>query len=112
MFQLIFSLLQSLRFCLRTRADMEIEILALRHQVTVLRRSVHRPKLYSADRWVWILLSRVWGNWRSALAIVQPETVLNWHRQGFRLYWAWKSRHRSGRRPSRRKSDNRLLHAP
>ncbi len=76
---------------------MEIEILALRHQLNVLRRSIRRPKLCSADRWFWICLSRFWTNWRSALIIVKPETVLAWHRQGFRLYWAWKSRHRRGR---------------
>jgi len=76
---------------------MEIEILALRHQLNVLQRSVRRPKLRSTDRWLWIVLARLWTNWRSALMLVKPETVLGWHRQGFRLYWTWKSRHRVGR---------------
>jgi len=76
---------------------MEIEILALRHQLNVLQRSVRRPKLCLADRWLWIVLMRTWTNWRSALMIVKPATVLGWHRQGFRLYWTWKSRHRVGR---------------
>jgi putative transposase len=76
---------------------LQIEILALRHQLNVLRRSVRRPKLHSTDRWLWILLARFWENWRSPLMIVKPETVLDWHRQGFRLYWTWKSRHRCGR---------------
>src|SRR5262245_52727931 len=97
MFQLIFSLLLSLRSFLRTHAELQIEIVALRHQLSVLQRNVRRPKLRSADRWLWIVLARLWRNWRSALLIVKPETVINWHRQGFRLYWAWKSRRRSGR---------------
>ena len=97
MFELLFSLLQSLTFCVRSRARMEIEILALRHQLSVLRRSVHRPRLRPTDRWLWVVLARLWSNWRSALIIVKPETVLGWHRQGFRLYWTWKSRHRPGR---------------
>jgi len=50
-----------------------------------------------ADRVLWMWLSRLWSNWRSALVIVKPETVLAWHRRGFRLYWSWKSRHRQGR---------------
>jgi len=76
---------------------MEIEILALRHQLNVLQRSVRRPKLQSTDRWLWIVLVRLWTDWRSALMIVKPETVIGWHRQGFRLYWTWKSRPRVGR---------------
>src|SRR2546425_11909015 len=97
MFELLLSFLQSLRFCFRSHAQMEIEILALRHQLNVLQRSVSRPKLRSTDRWLWIVLAHLWTNWRSALMIVKPETVLGWHRQGFRLYWTWKSRHRVGR---------------
>jgi len=97
MFQFIFSLLQSLRSLLRTHAELQIEIIALRHQLKVLQRNIRRPRLHSADRWLWILLARFWRNWRSALVIVKPETVINWHLQGFRLYWAWKSRRRSGR---------------
>jgi len=97
MFGLSVSLLQSLKSSCRTHAQLQIEILSLRHQLAVLRRSVHRPKLHSTDRSLWILLTRFWDNWRAALMIVKPETVLDWHRQGFRLYWTWKSRHRSGR---------------
>src|SRR6185436_10735583 len=94
---LLTSLLQSLRLCCRSRVRMGIEILALRHQLNVLQRSVPRPRLRSTDRWLWIVLVRLWTNWRSALIIVKPETVVGWHRQGFRLYWTWKSRHRVGR---------------
>src|SRR5580658_2540444 len=67
--------------------------LALRHQIGVLRRSAgKRPKLTSGDRLLWICLSRLWRDWRSALAIVKPETVVAWHRAAFRLFWTWKVR--------------------
>jgi len=46
---------------------------------------------------LWVWLSRLWGDWRSALLLVKPETVIAWHRKGFRLYWTWKSRHPEGR---------------
>src|ERR1700726_4934997 len=94
MFVLLASLLFSLRHCLQTRAALHAENLALRHQLLLLQR-VHqnrRLRLRSCDRLVWVWLSRVWLNWRSALCIVKPETVIAWHRQGFRLYWKWKSR--------------------
>jgi len=65
----------------------------------VYRHIVKRPKLRMRDRIFWVLLSRLWPNWRSALAIVQPETVIKWHRQGFKLYWRWKSRRGKPGRP-------------
>jgi putative transposase len=75
------------------------EILALRHQLSVLQRRDRgrRLRLNVADRLLWVWLSRLWSGWRSALVIVKPETVIAWHRQGFRLYWRWKSRHPQGR---------------
>jgi putative transposase len=79
---------------------MQAEIIALRHQLTVLQRSrTPRPiQLNRADRCLWVWLSRLWSEWRSALIMVKPETVIRWHRQGFRWYWTWKVRHgRSGR---------------
>jgi hypothetical protein len=82
-----------------TPAALHAENLALRHQLFVLQR-VHqnrRLRLRSCDRLVWVWLSRVWPHWRSALCIVKPETVIAWHRQGFRLYWKWKSRASHGR---------------
>ena len=69
----------------RSRVALELENVALRHQLNVLKRSVPRPRLTPADRSLWVFLSRVWPNWRAALAIVRPETVIAWHRQGFRL---------------------------
>jgi transposase InsO family protein len=84
-------------FC--SRAALQLEILALRHQLGVLQRSVKRPRLTAADRFLWAWLSRVWAGWRSALVIVKPETVIAWHRKGFRLFWAWKVRHGQPGRP-------------
>jgi hypothetical protein len=84
----------------RHRATLELENLALRHQLGVLRRSVKRPKLTSADRFLWAWLGEAWSDWRSALVIVKPETVIAWHRKGFRLFWNWKmSRGQPGRPP-------------
>ena len=84
----------------RTRAALQLEILALRHQLGVLQRSMKRPKLTASDRFLWAWLSSTWQGWRSALILVQPETVIGWHRKGFRLYWKWKSRHGRCGRPS------------
>jgi len=98
MIAILYSLLLTVRDSLRRRATLQAEILALRHQLLVLQRSNrHRIRLSSGDRIFWVWLSRLWSDWRSALVIVKPETVIAWHRKRFRLYWAWKSRHRDGR---------------
>jgi putative transposase len=86
-----------LRLLLLPRGRLALENLALRQQLAVLRRSVPRPRLRTWDRLFWACLSRCWAGWKDALAIVTPATVVAWHRQGFRLYWRWKSRGRPGR---------------
>ena len=94
-------LLNILRSAFRSRAAVELENFALRHQLNVLKRSVkQRPKLMPTDRLLWVVLSRVWGDWRSALVIVHPETVIAWHRKGFRLFWTWKVRRGQPGRPA------------
>jgi putative transposase len=95
----MFILLKALRDCFRTRAVLQAEIIALRHQLLVLQRlnRGRRPPLKLLDRLLWVWLSQLWAGWKSALLIVKPETVIAWHRRGFRLYWTWKSRHRTGR---------------
>src|SRR5664280_3231668 len=95
------TLLVALSSIFRSRASLELENLALRHQIGVLQRSARkRPKLTPVDRLLWVWLSRIWSDWRSVLAIVQPDTVIAWHRKGFRLFWTWKVRHgRPGRPP-------------
>jgi len=75
----------------KSRAALQLENLALRHQLGVLQRSVKRPKLAPDDRLLWAWLCAVWSDWRSALVIVKPDTVIAWHRRGFRLFWTWKS---------------------
>jgi transposase InsO family protein len=84
------TLLGALGSIFRSRAALELEIIALRHQIGVLQRAHKRPKLTRTDRLLWVVLSRVWSDWRSALAVVQPDTVIAWHRKGFRLFWTWK----------------------
>ena len=75
------TLLGTLSSMFRSRAVLELENLALRHQIGVLQRSArNRCKLTQADRLFWVWLSRLWRDWRSALAIVKPETVVAWHR--------------------------------
>jgi putative transposase len=86
-----------LRGLLANRASMAFENLALRQQLAVLRRSVRRPRLRPRDRLFWRVLSRCWTGWHEALLLVSPATVIRWHRQGFRLYWRWKSRAKPGR---------------
>ena len=82
----------------RTRAELEAEITLLRHQLNVLRRQVpSRLKLTAADRLLFVWLCRLFPSLKSGITIVQPETVLRWHRSGFGLYWRWKSRSRGGR---------------
>jgi len=85
----------------RSQAALQAEMFALRHQLLVLQRTNRGRKLRLsfADRLLWVWLSRLWSGWRSALAVVKPETVIGWHRKGFRLYWRWKSRHPLGRPP-------------
>jgi len=83
------ALIASLALSFRSHAALQLEILALRHQLGVLQRPVKRPKLTSSDRLLWVWLCRIWPDWRSALIIVKPETVIAWHRKGFRLFWTW-----------------------
>ena len=98
MASVVFSLLHSLRFLFRSRVSLNLEISALRHQLAVMNRS-RRPRLHltPVDRMLWAWLTRSWHGWRVAIHIVKPDTVIAWQRQGFRLFWIWKGRHRSGR---------------
>ena len=85
---------------LQSQAALQIENAALRHQLTVLQRQARgRPRLRPVDRLFWTWLCHLWPGWRRALVIVKPDTVLRWHRRGFRCYWRWKSRPRGPGRP-------------
>jgi putative transposase len=83
------------RALLVNSAAVSPENVALRYQLAVLQRSVGRRR----DRLFWVGLAPLWAGWRASLFIVQPSTVLSWHRQGFQLYWRWKFRGRSAGRP-------------
>ena len=93
-------ILRTVISALRSHRALALENLALRHQLEVLQRNAKKPRLTNRDRTLWIVLSRFWAGWRKPLALVQPETVMRWHKRGFRLYWRWKSRPRW---PGRRK---------
>ena len=85
-------LLRAVTGLLRARASLQIENLALRHQLAVYHRTCRRPRLQPSDRIFWSWLSRVWPSWRDALVIVQPATVLAWRRRKFREHWTRLSR--------------------
>ena len=83
---------------LRSHQDLALENLVLRHQLQVVLRNNPRPRLRNSDRIFWVWLHHLWpGGWRDHLLLVRPETVIGWHRRGWRLYWTWRSRSRRGR---------------
>jgi transposase InsO family protein len=86
----------------RSRRNLLLENLALRQQLAVLASRHPQPRLGAHDRLFWVILRRFWSGWKQSLLIVQPETVVRWHREGFRLYWKWISRKRcrAGRKPT------------
>jgi len=81
---LFIALFAALRCTVPSRLDLEAEVLALRHQLAVLQRQApRRLRLGRADRFLWVVLSRGWPNWRHAVQIVTPDTLVRWHRRGF-----------------------------
>ena len=96
-FWLLWGLIRAL---FATQAALAAENLVLRQQVIVLRRSVKRPRLRNRNRLFWIAVCRLWKGWRSCLHAAQPATVVKWHREGFKLYWRWRSR---SKKPGRSK---------
>ena len=98
MLQLLAALLGGLRVVFRARADLVLEDLALRQQLAAFVHGGRRPRVTAADRWFWCTLRWLWSRWSDVLVFVKPETVVRWHRAGFRRYWKWLSRrHRQGR---------------
>ncbi|TFH60909.1 MAG: transposase [Gemmatimonadales bacterium] len=92
-------LLAFLRSLATPRTRIMLENIALRQQLCVLSRQRKRPRLRRVDRVFWVWLARIWSGWRASLFIVKPEAVVRWHRQGWKLYWRWKCRPKSGRPP-------------
>src|SRR3954453_134948 len=86
---------------LKSRTALQLENIALRHQIGVLQRSAKkRLQLHNSDRLFWVGLSQVWSEWRSTLVMVKPDTVIAWHRKAFRLFWSWKLRRGRPGRPA------------
>lgn len=79
----------------RSRCDLLLENLALRQQLAVLKRRRPQPRFTASDRLFWIMLRWLWGGWKQALILVQPETIVRWHKAGFKAYWTWLSQHRA-----------------
>ena len=78
-------------FRFRSRASLELELIALQHQLAVLRRQrPGRPQLSSLDRLLWVWLYRIWPQVIDTMILVKPATVVQWHRKGFRLHWRWR----------------------
>jgi transposase InsO family protein len=92
MLRLIVIVFHAVRALFRSRSELAFENLALRQQVAVLKAKRSRPRLSIMDRAFWVALRRVWPKWTDALIIVEPETVVRWHRAGFKVFWRWKSR--------------------
>jgi hypothetical protein len=103
------ALIASLSASFRSRAALQLEILALRHQLGVLQRSVKRSKLTPADRLLCAWLRRVWQDWQSGVFVMKAATILGSHRKGFRLFWRWKIRHGKPGRPAVPKEIRELI---
>ena len=97
---MISTLFRTLISSVTTHHKLALENLALRQQIVVLQRSIKRPRLKKTDRVFWVLLSQIWGDWANTLTLVKPDTVVRWHRKGFKLYWTWKSRRNGHGRPA------------
>ena len=93
------TLVAFLEFACKDRAQLVLENAALRHQLAVLKRSVTRPRIEDSDRIFWVMLRRLLKEWREALFFVKPDTIVRWHRRGFRYYWRKRSKGKPGRPP-------------
>jgi putative transposase len=91
---MLFILLCELISALRSRRALAVGNLSFRHQLDVLNRNSRKPHLTNRDRALWVFLSRHWADWRESLTLIEPDTVIRWYRQRFRLVWKWKSRPR------------------
>ena len=96
---LLVALLAAVAASARSRGAMQLEILALRHQLAVYQRSPRRPRLTPSGRLLWVWLTRVWSGWREVLVFVKPETVVAWQRRRFRDHWTALSRKSGPGRP-------------
>jgi hypothetical protein len=92
------TVLGTLLLLFQSRSRLQVEILVLRQQLIVLRRTApKRVRLRTRDRLLFMLLYRIWPGILDSIAVIQPDTIVRWHRRGFRALWWWKSRRRLGR---------------
>lgn len=84
------TLFQAAGAVFKSRAQLIAENLCLRQQLVVLKRRERRPALQDSDHRFWIVVCRCYTRWRETLIVVQPETVLGWHRKGWKAYWRWR----------------------
>lgn len=90
-FRLLTTLFAIAGTVLKTRGNLAFENLALRQQIAILKRKSPRRRLTDRDRLFWVWMSKVWDDWAEVLLLVRPETVIRWHRKGFKLHWRRRS---------------------
>jgi hypothetical protein len=78
----------------KTRAQLQIETVFLRKQLEIIDRSNEKIKIKNRDRFFFVVMKSIFNRWRESLIIIKPETVIKWHRKGFKLYWRWKYQNR------------------
>ncbi len=95
--------LRSLRSLFQSHRELALENLALRQQLAIYDQKRPRPRMSAPDKLFWMFMSDSWSRWKEMLVIVQPDTVVRWHRAGFRMFWRWKSQRgkKTGRPPTR-----------
>jgi hypothetical protein len=99
MLELLVLIGRAVAFACRGHHELVLENLALRQQLSAMKRTARRPHLRTRDRLFWIVLARLWKNWRTAVVLVQPDTVVRWHRDQLRRRWTRRSRPQPGGRP-------------
>lgn len=105
----LFALLKTARSLFMSRRQLTLENLALRQQLAMLKPSVKRLRVSPIDRLFWVLFSKYVDGWRAMLHALHPDTVVRWHREGFRRYWTWKSRRQHAGRPTIDKEISKLI---
>ena len=99
MLSLLLTVLRTICSLFQSRRQLALENLALRQQLATLRPTVKRPRVSAIDRLFWVLFAKYVDGWRAMLHALHPDTVVRWHREGFRRYWRWKSRQRGVGQP-------------
>lgn len=100
MLSLLLTILKTTFSSLKSYRHLALENLALRQQLAMLKQSGTRPRVSFVDRVFWMLFSKTVDRWRAMLHVLHPDTIVRWHRNGFRRYWTFKSRRRRPGRPS------------